>query len=92
MKLIFIIACLLACIVSDAGAHDLYSDNRTIEEVRMANLLHKHVSRPILAGNSIGAIDGRKPVIIISDARTGLPDEFEERVAHINKMKERYGR
>lgn len=40
----------------------------------------------------VAPIDGPEPAVEISMTRNGLPDEFEIRVAKLNKIGERYGR
>lgn len=104
MKLIFFIACLLACIASGAGAWDLpkIGPEGSIEEMRQMQWVKEHTPGRQYASLSISIqgqcvhdclrpIDGKEDAVQISRERTSRPDEYLDMPTSKKDM-ERYGK
>lgn len=100
MKLIIFTSALMLTTAAQGWQFPKVGAEGGIEEMRQMQWVKEHSLHASISvhiqgqcvHNCVRPIDGAEDSVQISDARTGLPDEFEERVAHINKMKERYGR
>lgn len=80
MKLLFIVACLIACCISGiAGAYPpgFIEDNAYIsrDQAFIQALKKQHESHKV---SSIQSIDGPTDIIQISSSRTSAPNEFIE--------------
>lgn len=86
---LFILMLLIAGIISGAQASSYDSNVQALYSPKLIEAIIKDQARHhrSVQESSIRAIDGDKPAIDISSEKTSLPDEFETRVANLNKMK-----
>lgn len=95
MKLVIFISALMLTTQAQGWQFPKVGAEGAIEEMHQHEWLEKHKLAAVShetkfsTGTNYRAIDGQNDVIIVSDARTGLPDEFIE-IPNKPKMREIY--